>query len=214
MIKKKLELEKLLNFEKNNNFKLNSYIKDLEKKVQLEQEKMNKNGKFHDLIVKSPIFKDVLNRAKLKLIFKASENNFSAAKFHEAVDNISFTITVVETPSGLKIGGFNNIAWVKRSSSGTNYLKDYSYLNFLFSLTHNSKHRHFRYPERAIAHDPNDGPRFGGGSDLYISNECNKKEMSYIHLGNTYEVGNNSNFANKVRFYCEEYEVYKITYDI
>lgn len=53
------------------------------------------------------------------MLYRASENDFLASKFHEKCDNISDNLVIVETEYGKVIGGFTAFAW---KSDGGSYL--------------------------------------------------------------------------------------------
>ena len=48
---------------------------------------------------------------KVELLFRASENNFSASAFHKNCDNIPDTFTLIKTQFGKTIGGFTHYMW-------------------------------------------------------------------------------------------------------
>ncbi len=46
-----------------------------------------------------------------KLLYRASENEAKAGKFHEKCDNIPHTLTLCETVHGKVIGGYTPLIW-------------------------------------------------------------------------------------------------------
>ncbi len=74
------------------------------------------------------MFRDKLLQSA-KLLYRASENNFQGAEFHEKCDNIAHTLTLCETVHGKVIGGYTPLIW---SKSGRK-LKDESGSSFIFS---------------------------------------------------------------------------------
>jgi hypothetical protein len=46
-----------------------------------------------------------------KLLYRASEHEFSVKKFHELCDGIANTLTVIKTEFDNKIGGFTPLKW-------------------------------------------------------------------------------------------------------
>ena len=70
-----------------------------------------------------------------KLLYVASDNNFSAYKFHDLCDNIPHTLTFCETEYGKVIGGYTPLVWNKSNKQ----VKDESGNSFIFSLTNNHK---------------------------------------------------------------------------
>ena len=63
--------------------------------------------------------------------------------------------------------------------------------NYLFSLRNKDNLSPFRspvyrYSQHAIYTSPGHGPTFGGGHDLFISNNADRNTASYVNLGYTY----------------------------
>lgn len=73
------------------------------------------------------------NPQKLKLLYRASENAFSASAFHYKCDEIPNTVTLVKTEFGKIIGGFSKYSW--NTVGDGQYVKDGSRNTFLFSLS-------------------------------------------------------------------------------
>jgi hypothetical protein len=118
-----------------------------------------------------------------KLLYRASENNFKADKFHEKCDSIPHTLTLCETVHGKVIGGYTPLVW---SKSGQ-YQKDESGSSFIFSLSNNHKFVLDKYKD-AIYQNSKHGPIFGNGSpDFYIGDSANtinswaKINQSYLN---------------------------------
>ena len=91
---------------------------------------------------------------------------------------------------------------------------------FLFSLK-NSDNQHYKMtvnsPDKASYCYPTYGPTFGGGHDLYISDNCHVNTNSYSQLGYTYKLptgyvaGTNQVqrlLAGTFTFKVDEYEVF------
>jgi hypothetical protein len=66
----------------------------------------------------SNFFNKIIKRAKL--LYRASENEFCAKKFHEQCNGISNTLTVAWTQFDKKIGGFTPLKW--KNSYETEFL--------------------------------------------------------------------------------------------
>ena len=76
------------------------------------------------------------------------------------------------------------------SFSGHGYKR--SNVSFLFSLKNKDNVPPFKAPvyknhQNAIGSNPSKGPTFGGGHDLYISNDSHTNQESYTDFGNTYQ---------------------------
>jgi hypothetical protein len=85
-----------------------------------------------------------------KLIFRASENNFSIKRFHELCDNISDTLTLVHNEFGKKFGGYTPVAW---TSDKKHWVADKSLKSFIFSIDMGEKFK-LNLAQFAIASNP------------------------------------------------------------
>lgn len=85
-----------------------------------------------------------------KLIFRASENNFSIKKFHELCDNIPDTLTLVHNEFGKKFGGYTPVAW---TSDKKHWVADKSLKSFIFSIDMGEKFK-LNLAQFAIASNP------------------------------------------------------------
>lgn len=94
---------------------------------------------------------------KVNLLYRASENNFSALEFHKKCDNIPQTITLIETEYGKVIGGYTPLAW---NSSKKHWAADKSMCSFIFSVDMQEKFN-LNLAQFAIACNPEKGPIFG-----------------------------------------------------
>ena len=159
---------------------------------------------------------------KLKLIYKASINGYSAKDFHFNCDNISNTLTIIESKNGTIFGGFTQAKW---SSCGKGALhgfqKDDS--SFLFKIRKNSLHDfieiiRIQSNRGAIYNHANNGPCFGEGHEIYISDHSNSNYKSYSHLGLSYKhngfgyktIQSRTFLAETFEFKVNEIEVIKI----
>jgi len=175
-----------------------------------------KRGLLQDHLLKSDIFKGLLENKDIKFIYRASENGFLAVKFHEACDGKENTITIAKSENGYIFGGYTPLKW---KSCKWEFNRDETKSGFLFSITHNTKHNHFQHEDKAILCNSDNGPTFGGGCDLYISNECNKNLKSYSRLGYSYKPKeghkidteeSRNYFAGRYNFRVVEYEVFQL----
>jgi hypothetical protein len=51
------------------------------------------------------------NLTEVKLIYRASIDGFAASSFHSKCDNISNTVTIIETISNSVFGGYTSAKW-------------------------------------------------------------------------------------------------------
>jgi hypothetical protein len=152
---------------------------------------------------------------KWKLLYRASEDGFSAECFHMKCDLMPNTLTIVKSTNGNVFGGYTQAAW-----DSVRTKKDDEYA-FVFSLI-NQDNTPVKIPiakdqvKSAIYCHPTYGPTFGKGSDFYISSDSNRNPKSYSRLSYSfrhpnYEYGSEEsrNFlAGSHRFLTSEVEVY------
>jgi hypothetical protein len=104
------------------------------------------------------------------LLFRASEHQFKAAKFHQYCDNIPDTVTFVRTEFGKTIAAYTPLKW----GSLNQYVADPSRRSFMLHLNLREKMTLIQGQEgKAICDNPNYGPIFGGGCDVCITDSCN-----------------------------------------
>lgn len=85
-----------------------------------------------------------------KLLFRASEANYSIHEFHKRCDGQSQTLTILETEFGKIIGGYTPIPW---SSAKKQWAADKSLKSFIFSLNMREKFT-LNLAQFAIANNP------------------------------------------------------------
>ena len=159
--------------------------------------------------------------SKFCLLYRGSENNFDANKFHELCDGKGPTLILVRSEKQKLFGGYSKTLW----HSNNTFSKGSG--SFLFSLSQQTKHELIQGREGyAIRGGKGNGPIFGGYSngdrDLRISHSCNQQnngEKSFSNLGNSYCLPNNMTVdsieantylsgSNNEFFKVEEYEVF------
>lgn len=151
----------------------------------------------------------------LTLLYRASENNYSAAEFHKRCDNIPETLTIVETEYGKTIGGYTPLAW---NSSKKHWAADKSMNSFIFSLDLREKFN-LNLSQFAIACNPDKGPIFGC-CDICIVDGSNieKSNAEFPISYNNFKYARNPQSAEaftghaKGRFTTKEWEVYKVEF--
>jgi hypothetical protein len=149
---------------------------------------------------------------KWQLLFRASVDGFSCAKFHEKCNGKGPTMTIVKASNGNIFGGYTPISW--HSNGG------YSWDNrtFLFSLVNQSG----ILPTKFLNNGPNHGntysihgnagygPTFGGGHDLHICNNPNSTTSSYCGIGHSFSnpTGISHILSGSYNFTVSDYEVF------
>ena len=214
-------------------------IKDLNEKIDLLKNKINDKTKMF-FNVSSIIRNDFDKQTKLmnwieqklnkniilELIFKMTENGFTAKDFHHYCDNKGPTLILIKTSNDEIIGGFTPLNWEATTEREKKY--DELGLTFLFSLTLNKKFDMIKrntYP--AIQNAANLGPDFGV-DDLFLDinlregisyaySDCNffhKGKMELVEeKGETLYVGGDKWGDGIIAlFKVSEFEVYKVIY--
>lgn len=143
-------------------------------------------------IVDLPLKIDLLNLCNFsidqewKLLYRGSEDGFSASKFHLKCDNKPNTFTIVKSVSGFIFGGYSESHWDQSNSYKTDPNA------FLFSLT-NKDNKPIKMPlipgkeSQSIYATSVCSARFGAGSDLIIADNANTNSNSFTNLGSTFK---------------------------
>ena len=153
---------------------------------------------------------------KLILLFRASEHNFSASKFHKICDGKGPTLTIVRSTAKKLFGGYASKSWFSGNK------RDSASDSFLFSLDHETIHNLYQRKDSALGGFNDYGPYFGY-NDLYLSNNCNVDQQSASDLGSTYSLPEKTEkidlksyearsylTGSKFYFWVEEYEVFRV----
>lgn len=149
-----------------------------------------------------------------RLVYQASKDGFLTTTFHTKADNKGDTVTVIQSDNGYIFGGYNPLPW----SQNNTYNNDKR--TFLFSLVNKMGKptkidNHTQYQNSAY-NGSGYGPTFGGGHDIYISNQSNTNNQSYTNCSYSFKIcglvygGTNTNqfFAGSYNFKTKEIEVY------
>ncbi|KAK8793532.1 hypothetical protein WA158_004891 [Blastocystis sp. Blastoise] len=151
----------------------------------------------------------------------ASEHNYSKDEFHKYCDNQGETVTIIKY-----IGHNNHInifgGYTDQSWTGSGGYKSYS-KEFLFTLSNEhgispTKYDYTQSDRRyGIYCSSSYGPTFGGGFDIYISDQCHSNTNSSCKASSYSQVNTpqksslfvNTNDANsRNQFTVEDYEVW------
>ena len=141
---------------------------------------------------------------KYTLLFRASRDGYRASNFHSKCDGKSNTVTLVETITGRRFGGFTDAQW----DQSENYKKGSN--GFIFSLDNNEIYYN-KNNQNNIYCTSSYGPAFGGGHDFYICDSCNSNNSSYDSSGSSYETnGKQYALAGSSSFLVRDYEVFQL----
>jgi hypothetical protein len=158
---------------------------------------------------------------QLQRIFRASENGFKAAAFHQKCDNLEDTLVLVKTQFGSIIGGFSHYKW---NAANSTFVHNEGKQAFLLSFDKGEKYVP-QNGQKLIECHPHWGPKFGAGHDLAIADNCNTANGSYANFPTTYNRESNK-IANSMQsckdfsgaignkyFRVEEYEVFRVLFE-
>jgi hypothetical protein len=178
-------------------------------------------------------------RAIWKLLYRGSDNSFSAVNFHSQCDLKGATVTLVRAENGRIVAAYNGDSWdCSESKDYLFFLKVCSGFSgnkdgFISSIGYeeykkggfNSDFQMTTFNifrsvgEKGCDSHKAYGPTFGEGADLEISDNCNSNTKSYTNLGRSYKSvdglpANELTLFGSKNFVVEEYEVYQIETEV
>eukprot|EP01084_Bolivina_argentea_P103945 186166_1 len=128
------------------------------------------------------------NIYKFNLLYRASENEYLANKFHELCDGKGSNICIVKSNFGNIFGGYTSIGWESDN--------EYDDKAFLFLIRSSEEAQQKQCPIvydindingiNAVIYGENYGPTFGIGHDLYISDKCEEYPQNKCWLNDNY----------------------------
>lgn len=127
------------------------------------------------------------NPTNFKLIFRASDNKYSAEAFHKICDENKFknNLIIMKSNHGNIFGGFTTKSWLPNSPHLGHFISDTDAFLFLVRSCNPSEQKKcplifkIKTPKHAICTIPDSGPIFGEGWDIFIGDQCHiKKENS------------------------------------
>ena len=120
---------------------------------------------------------------RFNLLFTASDNQYSAKKFHECCDDKPGTVTIIESEQGNVFGGYTSQSWNAPYGPFLTHEYKHDKKAFLFIIKSNDKLLNNRCPlllklrqgseNHAVHCDSNTGPSFGSLGDINIGDKCN-----------------------------------------
>ncbi|KAK8797594.1 hypothetical protein WA158_005940 [Blastocystis sp. Blastoise] len=181
-------------------------------------------------VLETPLVNWLGKEKRWKLLFRASDHDWKASEFHKYCDNQGETVTLIKhigRNNHINIfGGYTNQSW-DSSSDWKHHSKEY-----LFTLSNEydippTKYDYTDYNKKfGIRCLSSYGPTFGGGGDIYISNDCHNNNNSYCYASRYSEVNtfqksslfvNTSDVNSRNQFEVDDYEhsnLYKNTFPI
>jgi hypothetical protein len=188
--------------------KLEEYIKDVHPSFKgLEYSKIVKKEDIE--LIKKWIDEKNITSIHFKLLYRGTQHGKEGKDFHSRCDNKGSTITIIKTNKSRVFGGFTTLDWDSTTGYKANDLQA-----FIFSL--DTKTKLTCHDQNRVIHCySSNGPTFGGGADIYISNNWGS---SYSKCGHSY--GRNENITSptyltgntddSTPFTPVEVEVYKV----
>lgn len=161
------------------------------------------------------------NADSFKLIYRASQDGNTAARFHEKCDGHGPTLFLVKSELGYLFGGYTKIKWDSKTG---NKLLEGSHKEFIFSLRNPSKTEPLIFPVRkhsnfkCLLHNIRYGPSLGSNSaglcEIHIADKPDENTNSHT-LGFP-SMFDGKGYTNKIftgtdRFKVSDYEVFEIT---
>ena len=160
------------------------------------------------------------NKRKMKvdLLYRASEQNYRASRFHDLCDEKGPTLTIIHNDNGYIFGGYASKSWEK-----TGCLTDIAAPDsFLFSVKPYCKvfdlyknRGLFSNRGSEICSGPTYGPLFGDGFDIGIVDNCNECKSSCQNMsyqGPSVQIcGGDEDQDSTHEFKIIEYEVFAIS---
>lgn len=122
----------------------------------------------------------------MKSMLVVSDSVFDAATFHEKVDNLGPTITVVLTAQNNIIGGYTSVPMT--SPEEDTPLEDDK--AFIFSIGEDGVLKIYKQhanQDRAIVHNVRYLVHFGM-FDFYLHDNCNEGDKNTANVGHTYTI--------------------------
>lgn len=116
-------------------------------------------------------------------LWRGTRDGFTARNFHSKCDDKGKTLTVIKTERGSVFGGYTDISW--KSSGGWASGTKNSFI-FLIQQDETAAVGKCSDASEEVHHESNYGPTFGGGHELYTSNNCNTYSSSYTYCSGTY----------------------------
>ena len=145
-----------------------------------------------------------------KLLYKSEIDGDKASSFHEKCDNISPTITIIQTKEGYRYGGYTSVCWDVPEKS--EYRTDND--AFIFSFDTLKKYECLN-KEKSILCSPVFGPNFGDGT-ICVPDNCFEETNTFYQWPSVYNLTekNELTLGNENKINIMDYEVYAIELNI
>ena len=130
-----------------------------------------------------------------KLLFRASEHEYSAAKYHELCDDIPSILVIIQNEHKHIFGGYCSIS-LQEKHSRDHYKGDKNAFLYLLRSSNPDASIPKIYEVKpnangfnmAIWYSKKKGPCFGAGQEIEIVDKCDKVKQSYSRPGYGYHI--------------------------
>jgi len=140
------------------------------------------------------------------LLYQNTQDGDSVGNFHSRCDGKGPTVVIFKSANGNVFGGYTSRSWSSRSS-GKYYSSSGS---FLFRLRPSIEKYEMKSGREsyAVYLQKSYGPTFGGGHEIWITDNCRSIASCYSSCGNTYNVPTSYELAGGSRnFRIQDYVV-------
>ncbi len=125
------------------------------------------------------------NDLNLELVYRMSQHGSKKAAFDAQVQGVSPSLILIKSESGQVFGAYTSIPWKIPDTNDECYIDKTA---FLFSLTQRSKHQPYQNTLQTVRFWRDQHLFFfGGGCDLAIGDQPDRRKDSWTNLGYTFE---------------------------
>ncbi|KAK8805476.1 hypothetical protein WA158_002132 [Blastocystis sp. Blastoise] len=124
---------------------------------------------------------------KWDLLYRGTQDGFSANCFHKKCDQRGETVTIIKCKIGsdsVIFGGYTSKSWITPPHQLRQFVEDKE--AFIYLLAINDQmcpvKSLCKSPKYAIYNHQRCGPVFGDGFDLFIDDKCNKQQGGWISI--------------------------------
>lgn len=155
--------------------------------------------------------KEWLPKKEFELIYRATDNGWSAGDFHSCCDNKGATLVVIKSVKGHLFGGYTSVGWQARNG----YVTDPH--AFIFTLTNPHDVPPTKFDPKPNANHIMDhssyGPTFGTGHDIFVAGQADSANSytNFPHAYNDTTGKGNVLFTGSREFRASEVEVFAVT---
>ncbi|XP_068711921.1 uncharacterized protein [Montipora foliosa] len=145
------------------------------------------------------------SRSRFVKCWRAKTDGWAASTFHSNCDGKGPTVTIIKVGSYI-FGGYSDVSWSSPPSSCGYSPSRKSFIYSLYNINGYvpiKVHVKYAWQSVVIYKCSTNGPTFGAGHDIYISNNANSNRYSHTRCGITYLLPPGySSLGSYCRFYA------------